>query len=156
MTRASSRWRDRGGGWVAAQFVVILLIVVAWTLPPRIHSGALHAIGLALAVAGTGLALWAARTLGGSFTAFPRPREGAALVTSGPFRFVRHPIYSGGILVFVGFSLRFSWVGVFLALGLGVLWAAKARVEERYLAARFAEYDAYRRRVRRRLLPLVY
>ena len=41
-------------------------------------------------------------------------------------------------------------------LALALLWAAKARVEERHLSDRFPAYAEYRRRVRKRLLPLVY
>src|SRR5205814_476938 len=75
--------------------------------------------------------------LGHSFTASPRPRERGELVTRGPFRGVRHPVYLGATLLFVGLSLLYSWPSLILSGALGLLWAAKARVEERYLVARF-------------------
>jgi protein-S-isoprenylcysteine O-methyltransferase Ste14 len=108
-----------------------------------------------LAVAGVAFAVWAGRALGRSLTPFPRPVP-AGLVTTGPFRLVRHPIYTGGLGLFLGYALFTSVAALVLALGLAVLWAAKLRVEERLLAEVYDGYAAYRRRVRWRLVPLVY
>ena len=152
---ASSPSASRGTGWVVAQFALIALIAASWLSPPHVHSIWLHRIGVALALAGLAIALWASRELGRSLTPFPRPRSGARLVTTGPFRLVRHPIYSGGLLVFTGVSLRFSWAALVLTGVLAVLWAFKTQVEERHLRARFPEYDEYGRRTSR-LVPFVY
>ena len=65
-------------------------------------------------------------------------------------------MYLGLILVFAGASLNRSWIGLGLTGVLAVLWAGKARVEERYLDARFPGYAEYRRRVRYRLVPFLY
>lgn len=142
--------------WVVAQFLVMAGVVVSWYFPPHYDVTALHWAGLAVALTGVALAVWARRTLGRSFTMFPRPKPGAKLVTDGPFALVRHPIYAGGILLFAGCSLAFSPWGLAATLVLALLWAAKARVEERRLAERFPAYAAYRERVRKRLLPFVY
>ncbi len=153
--RASSR-SSRGGGWVVAQFVLIALIVSALWLPPHVHSRTLHVLGVVAGAAGIALAAWAARTLGRSLTPFPRPLPDSMLATSGPYGLVRHPIYLGGLFFFVGLSLLFSWPALALSGVLAVLWGAKTRVEEAHLTARFPEYEEYRRRVRRRLVPFVY
>jgi protein-S-isoprenylcysteine O-methyltransferase Ste14 len=142
--------------WVVAQFIVMAGVGVSWHFPPHYHVTALLWAGLAVALTGVALFVWARRALGGSFTIFPRPKPGARLVTDGPFALVRHPIYSGAILAFAGCSLAFSPWGLAATLVLALVWAGKARVEERHLAERFPEYADYRRRVRKRLLPLVY
>jgi protein-S-isoprenylcysteine O-methyltransferase Ste14 len=75
------------------------------------------------------------------------------LVETGPFAVVRHPIYAAGILVFAGFGLLTSIPATAATVALAALWHFKARVEERLLAERFPEYEDYRRRVRRRVVP---
>jgi len=142
--------------WVAAQFAVIAVIAVGIITGPRPHALAFHVAGASLVAIGLIVVAWARLELGRSFTVLPRPREGGELVTRGPFRVVRHPVYLGATLLFVGLSLLYSWPSLILSGALGLLWAAKARVEERYLVARFPEYEEYRRRVRRRLVPFVY
>ena len=142
--------------WVVAQTALIAAIVVSWFFPPWVHGAAAPIVGAVLAAVGA-VTLFAARVaLGRSFTVLPRPRADGALVTRGPFRVVRHPVYLGALLCLAGGSLFRSWTGLALTGALAVLWAGKARVEVRYLDARFQEYEAYRRRVRYRLLPLVY
>jgi protein-S-isoprenylcysteine O-methyltransferase Ste14 len=84
--------------------------------------------------------------MGRSLTPFPRPRRDAVLVTTGPFRFVRHPIYVGGTLFFAGISLVFSAYALLPTALLAVLWIFKARHEGRLLRERFPDYEEYRRR----------
>lgn len=84
--------------------------------------------------------------MGHSLSPFPRPPRDAELVESGPFRFLRHPIYVGGTLFFAGLSLVFSVYGLILTALLALFWVAKARLEERHLSARFPGYADYRRR----------
>ncbi|MFL5931482.1 MAG: methyltransferase family protein [Gaiellaceae bacterium] len=103
-------------------------------------------IGWIVAAAGLVLAVWAARTMGESLSPFPRPPRRAHLVQTGPFRYLRHPIYVGGTLFLAGLSLVFSVYALTLTALLAVFWFFKARVEERYLEERFAEYAEYRRR----------
>jgi protein-S-isoprenylcysteine O-methyltransferase Ste14 len=98
----------------------------------------------------------ASRRLGRGFTPFPRPPESGKLVESGPYAVVRHPVYSGGILFFIGISLALSWWALVGTAVLAAFWALKASVEERFLADRYPEYDDYRSRTRYRLVPLVY
>jgi protein-S-isoprenylcysteine O-methyltransferase Ste14 len=99
-----------------------------------------------VAALGLGLGVWAGWTMGPSLSAFPRPPRHAELVDRGPYRYLRHPIYVGGVLFFAGLSLVFSvWALVLTAL-LAAFWIAKARLEERHLVARFPEYADYRRK----------
>jgi protein-S-isoprenylcysteine O-methyltransferase Ste14 len=149
----------RGGGWVVAQFALILLVVAATVVPPEWPGrarGALLVAGAVLALGGAGIAVWAARSLGPSLTPFPRPASSGSLVESGPYCLVRHPIYTGGILCFLGWSLYAGPGALALTVCLSVLWALKAGVEERHLVELHPGYAAYVRRVPARLVPGVY
>jgi protein-S-isoprenylcysteine O-methyltransferase Ste14 len=134
-------------------------ITAAWLLPPDWPDNArtpLKIVGILLVVVGFALALWAYRSLGRAFTPFTRPPVSAGRVEVGPYRFARHPMYGGGILLFAGFSLVFSIPALVLTAALAILWRAKSGAEERALAQRFRDYDAYRRRTPRRFLPGIY
>jgi protein-S-isoprenylcysteine O-methyltransferase Ste14 len=73
------------------------------------------------------------------------------VIDSGPFAVSRNPLYVGLIVLYVGLALLWSfWALVLTPVGVGLLWWGAVRPEERYLTATFgAEYDDYRRRVRR-------
>ena len=137
----------RGGGWVLAQTVLTVLIVVLVFLPPY-WPRELAFAGIPLAVVGAIGFVWAARAMGKSLTPYPRPRESGQLVRKGPYRFLRHPIYVSGFLFFLGVGLSSSLPATLGALALGVLWWRKAAVEEAHLLARFPEYEDYRERVK--------
>lgn len=146
----------RGGGWVLGQFALIAVILAVGLLAPGWPAGMPPAVGGVLAALGAALALVSGRSLGRALTPFPRPAAGGSLVERGPYRVVRHPIYTGGILLAAGFALWASPWALLPTAALAVLWGLKARVEERHLRARYEQYDAYSRRVRWRLVPLVY
>jgi protein-S-isoprenylcysteine O-methyltransferase Ste14 len=120
--------------WVVAQSALMVAIAVSWLIPPRFPDGVLDLLGGALALAGFALAAWAYRALGAAFSPFPEPR--GERVTTGPYRYLRHPMYVGGILVFAGVSLILSVAGLVLTGVLALLWWRKGRLEERLLAER--------------------
>jgi protein-S-isoprenylcysteine O-methyltransferase Ste14 len=149
----------RGGGWVVLQFVLMAGVVVLGVVGPWWpESGRwwLKGVGVLLVFTGVVVVAMAGRALGSGFTPFPRPAEGADLVEGGPFAVVRHPVYSGGILVFAGVSLALSPWALVGTAALAVLWALKARVEERFLVARYPNYSEYCTRTPRRLVPFLY
>ena len=151
--------RGRGGGWVVAQFALIVLVMVALVIPPEWPSGArgiLSVVGAVMAIAGGAVAVLSARALGRARTPVPKPVDQAELVESGPYRVVRHPMYSGGILFFGGWSLYAGLVALLLTAALVVLWVGKTAVEERHLREVHPGYAAYGARVRWRLVPGLY
>ncbi len=142
---------DRGAGWVWGQFALMAVILALGVLPPRWPDW-VRVLGIPILLAGVAVFVWAGRTLGSSFTAYPRPRPEGVLVEDGPYRFVRHPVYGAGLLVLLGYGLLTSVVATAAVPAIAVLWWLKSSVEERHLAARFPAYADYRRRVRRRIL----
>jgi protein-S-isoprenylcysteine O-methyltransferase Ste14 len=149
----------RGEGWVALQAALLLLYLIvprlgpAWPEPLRSAGRALGGLG----ALGGGLLLAAGSlALGRQLTPLPHPKAGGALVEHGPYRLVRHPIYSGVCLGALGGALLTAHGGrLAVALLLLVFFDAKARREEAWLIRRYPAYPAYRRRVRR-LIPWLY
>lgn len=149
----------RGGGWVVLQFVLLAAILGLGLLAPGWPDGArwwLKGAAVLLVVGGALVIAKAGRALGAGLTPFPRPADGAELVESGPYAVVRHPVYTGGLLVAAGISLALSPSALAATAALAVVWALKARVEERFLRERYPAYAAYCERTRRRLVPFVY
>jgi protein-S-isoprenylcysteine O-methyltransferase Ste14 len=107
--------------------------------------------GCLLAVAGSALVVGSRWELGSAWSLVPRADQDAGLVTTGPYRFVRHPIYLGLAMLAMGQALAFgSWPAVavvFAAIVPSFVWRACA--EERLLTDAFgARYDHYRRRTK--------
>jgi protein-S-isoprenylcysteine O-methyltransferase Ste14 len=110
--------------------------------------GVTKTVGFVLVYLGMAVAVWAACHLRGGTTGFVTPRANR-LITSGPYRFVRHPIYLAITVSLVGVSLAcLSWPGlVVTAAAVLPVDAYRARAEERALQERFgAEWQAYARR----------
>ena len=103
-------------------------------------------LGLVLFAVGLGFAIWARlhirRNLGTPMSQKYEPE----LVTSGPYRLVRHPIYSGVLVAGLGTALALSWAGLMAVALAGVYFVYSATVEERYLTKQFPDtYPVYRR-----------
>lgn len=158
---AHAWWRgSRGEGFVVAQLALFALLAFGPRTLPWIPAGpwpqGFRVAGVTLMGVGGLLALTASLSLGRALTPLPYPRDGSHLVETGPYALVRHPIYSGVLLLALGWAF---WTrGLFTlgyALALFVLLDAKSRREERWLGARFSGYVRYKRRVRK-LIPFVY
>jgi protein-S-isoprenylcysteine O-methyltransferase Ste14 len=146
----------RGEGWVALQFVLIALVALAGLLGPRWPSASrtsLEVVGAALGAAGIVMLVAGIRHLGNSLTPLPRPRADASLRQDGIYGMVRHPIYGGISLLGLGWSLARSPLALAACLPLAAFFDLKSRREEAWLSERYANYAAYRARVRRRLVP---
>lgn len=105
-------------------------------------------IAVALVIVGLALCIWARRILGSNWSGSVTLKEGHELVQSGPYRWIRHPIYTGILLMILGTGLASGRVHGLLAfpIALTALWL-KSRVEERWMGQEFQErYGAYRQR----------
>ena len=112
--------------------------------------------GLLLQTAGLLLALWARGNLGRNWSARVETKVDHQLVRSGPYRLIRHPIYTGLTLFALGYSLIWTSMAALVATAaLFVELDMKSRREERWLQEKFDGYGHYKMRVRR-LIPFVY
>lgn len=144
-------------------FVLVMLIwLVAIGLDRRAQVSdvplVLQALGLAMYLLSTAFIMWVFRE--NSF-ATPVVKVQAErrhrVISSGPYAFVRHPMYSGIMLFFVGVPLLLgSWWGVAIAPVFAILFAIRARIEERALVEGLPDYADYAERVRYRLVPGVW
>jgi protein-S-isoprenylcysteine O-methyltransferase Ste14 len=120
------------------------------------HVDAIAWGGAILCIAGLLFCVWARFTLGRNWSGVVTFKGGHELITRGPYAIVRHPIYTGLLLMLVGTVIVFGHVAGIIALPL-VLWGVwiKLRYEEKLMLEKFPEeYAAYSRRVKR-LIPFV-
>ena len=116
---------------------------------------ALQAIGFAMMIGSSVFIMWVLHE--NSFASVVvrlQTERGHRVVSAGPYAWVRHPMYSGIILLLVGSSLLLgSWWGVAISPLFAVLLAVRAGIEERALIAGLPDYAGYAARVRYRLAP---
>jgi protein-S-isoprenylcysteine O-methyltransferase Ste14 len=112
--------------------------------------------GLALTIAGVLLAAFARLCLGGNWSAVVAIKDDHQLVRSGPYAFVRHPIYTGLLLGMLGTAIAFGeWRGLAGFLLAIAAFRQKARLEEQFLIQQFgSEYERYRTSVKA-LIPFI-
>ncbi len=134
---------------------VLLLVRVFRGGSLSVHSPVLGAIGAVVFASGIGLAVWARVNLGRNWGMPMTEKAEPELVTSGPYRFVRHPIYSGLLAGVLGTALATNLVGLIIVVILGAFFYYSASVEEKNLTATFpTAYPAYRSRTKM-LIPFV-
>lgn len=155
MTRLPSLG-PRGEGWVAIQVVLLVAIGLAGMAGPVLTGNvrvAAAVLGAVLVAAGLWLAVAGILQLREALTPLPYPRDDAALVQTGAYGLVRHPIYGGLILGATGWGLATASPAALVLTGVLVgFFELKSRREEAWLQERFSEYAAYRARTPR-LIP---
>lgn len=138
---------------------VALIWFLAIGFDKRYHASdmplGLQVLGFAMLVLSGGFIMWVMRE--NSFAAPVvklQTERGHRVVSTGPYAWVRHPMYSGTVLFFVGAPLLLgSWWGVAMSPLFVLLFAIRVRIEERALVAGLPDYADYARRVRYRLVP---
>jgi len=153
---------DRTNRWILLPSAVLVLLI-AW-LPPftdrrellTFDGDTVRWIGLALFVIGGLLRIWPVVVLGRRYSMFVTIQEHHELITDGPYRWVRHPFYLGGIVTTVGWALLFrSLLGLLLVAASLVVIVPRMHAEEALMESQFGDaYGAYRRRSWRLLPPL--
>jgi protein-S-isoprenylcysteine O-methyltransferase Ste14 len=143
----------KGVGWVVLQFIGLLCVLASplWRMGlddgPRVIA---LVSGVLMLLSGGLLLIRSFQSLGKSLTALPAPLQKAELVTDGPYRLTRHPIYGALILLTFGWALAWtSAVGLVAAAATTVVLFLKSLKEEAWLVEKFPDYPAYRARTRR-------
>ena len=157
------RWKENG-----IRLGVIMLIVIALRAIPGLRhslrnaqahmSGSLliGAIGVVICALGVGLALWARVHLGRNWGMPMSTKENPELVTTGPYEFVRHPIYTGILLAMLGSTIGGDVFWVLPLVLFGGYFVYSARREEELMIMQFPEqYRAYMQRTNM-LLPRIF
>ncbi len=137
---------------VLLQFAAIGIVAWPFVAPgtERLQWLSISAIGLLV-----GLYTLAHNKLG-NFDIYPEPLPDACLVTTGPYRWIRHPMYTSLLLMMVGIAVYYNaWPNYVGLLLLGIAVYGKIRREESHLHLRFDDYSDYVKRTHR-LIPKIY
>jgi protein-S-isoprenylcysteine O-methyltransferase Ste14 len=120
------------------------------------HTILAYSIGLGLALAGAVLAIYSRALLGRNWSATVQLKQDHELITQGPYRLIRHPIYTGFLLLFLGNAIMVGdWRGLLAVAIVFVSFWRKLRLEEKWLTQHFGEpYRIYQRRTKA-LIPAV-
>ena len=164
----------RGGGWqrfwvlrVAAAAIIIFAAVrlgrgagypaaVFFSHPLFTPTLILGWIGALLTAIGISFAIWARVNLGRNWSSRPTMKEQHQLVTTGPYAYVRHPIYTGILLAALGTAIMSSIFGIGMLIFLSIFFALRINKEEQMMLELFPNrYPEYQKHTKR-LLPFVW
>jgi protein-S-isoprenylcysteine O-methyltransferase Ste14 len=114
-------------------------------------------VGVVTCVLGVAFAAWARHTLGGNWSAIVTIKEDHELIVTGPYRSVRHPIYTGLLLGILGSGITLGEIrGLAAFFVVLAAFAVKMQEEERFMRTQFPDaYPDYEKRVRK-LIPFVF
>ncbi len=120
------------------------------------HTDSARIIGVVICVFGLYVTIWARRTLAGNWSSDVTFKQGHELVKTGPYRFVRHPIYTGLLVMCLGSAIEIGLLRCWLAIVVvGIGFWIKLGQEERLMLQSFPDdYPAYRKQVKA-LVPFV-
>jgi len=149
--------------WSGSFIYILAFLIIAKFSPILSHyfehrelpySKLISYAGIIIMIAGLSVAIWARKTLGANWSGIPTLKENHELIRTGPFHYVRHPIYSGILLLILGNLLALgnftSGYIFFIAFAVFVI---KSRVEERLLNQQFpVEYPEYKK-VTKAIIP---
>jgi len=152
-----SRFSNTAPIWICA---LLLLMPPAWLGPLSFQivpqSLTYYGIGAVMTVAGLGFAIWARYHIGRNWSGVITVKEDHALIRTGPYAIVRHPIYTGLLLAIIGSALARGDVAALLAVAL-MLYAVLRRVgiEERWMSETFGQAYVDYKAVTPALVPFV-
>lgn len=132
--------------YTAIQFLLFMLFIAfpsfyRFELPQSVWI-----IGIIVAALGFILFFTGVITLRKSLSLYPTPTQRAPLITHGVYKYLRHPIYAGLLVFFLGISLMIGGLSKFIILiALGILFYKKAIYEEERLKEKYPEYEVYQK-----------
>ena len=145
-----------GGMWVALVIAYPIAFVKAWSFPGIWHLP-LFVAGVLMIFLGSLLRRYCWRTLGEYFTGDVRATPDQPVIRSGPYRLVRHPSYTAGMMMFIGIGLALgSWFSLaLLTIAAYATYSYRVIVEERVLLDALGEPYATYMKERKRFIPYV-
>ena len=121
-----------------------------------VSSPLLQGVGMALFLMGLGLAVWARVHLGRNWGTPMSEKMDAVLVTTGPYQYIRNPIYSGIILAAIGTSVAISWYWLIAVIAMAAYFVHSANVEEQIMLRLFpTTYPEYKHSTKK-LIPFLF
>jgi protein-S-isoprenylcysteine O-methyltransferase Ste14 len=153
-----TRWARSTGVRVA--IVLIVLLLLRHRVPQGNHGVTsnpwLQGIGFAIFLLGLALAVWARIYLGRNWGMPMSKKADPELVTTGPYRVIRHPIYSGIMLAMIGTAIAVSWYWLIAVVMVGAYFIYSAVMEERHMADVFPDtYPCYKQSTKM-LIPFIF
>jgi protein-S-isoprenylcysteine O-methyltransferase Ste14 len=155
------RGRQSWGREVRVRVLLIVLVTILIRVR-AFHGGGIHSttwrsvVGMVLWAAGLAFAIWARLHIGRNWGTPMSQKDEPELVTSGPYRLVRHPIYTGILVAGVGTAIALSWSWLLIVAVTGIYFIYSAIVEERYMTTQFPDtYEAYKRSTKM-LVPFIF
>ena len=138
---------------VFLQFFIIILHFFKWEFIPEKQIMQItpfsYFVGFLIIIIAFIILLIAIKDLGRNLSPFPRPTNNSNLVTTGIYRFTRHPMYYSLIFISVGvFIIKLSIYYLFLLISLGLIIKLKIALEEQYLNNKFKNYLLYKNEVK--------
>ena len=155
--------------WSRASYIIPIVIAsILLSIPPMSRGGFLfsrflppgidaYLPGVILIAAGLGFTVWARQRLGRNWSGTVQVKKDHQLISDGPYRFVRHPIYTGILVAFFGTAVIIGhWGGILAVLiAFGSFWR-KLTLEERFMRETFGSvYEEYRARTAA-LIPYLF
>jgi len=138
---------------VFLQFFIIFLHFFQWEFLPQKQiikaSPFSYFLGILIIIIAFIIILVSIKDLGRNLSPFPRPINNSNLVTSGIYRFTRHPMYYSLIFISIGvFIIKLSIYYLFLTISLALIIKFKVALEEKYLIKKFNNYLLYKNEVK--------
>ena len=138
---------------VFLQFLIISLHFFQWEFIPQKQiiqiSPLSYLVGFLIIIIAFIILLVAIKDLGRNLSPFPRPINNSKLVTTGIYRFMRHPMYYSLIFISIGvFIIKLSIYYLFLTISLALVIKFKIALEEKYLMNKFKNYSLYKNDVK--------
>jgi protein-S-isoprenylcysteine O-methyltransferase len=142
---------------IVGTYIVLGIATTVYHRVAHVHADTVVAwVGIAIAVSGLTLRVWATQHLGRYYSRTLRIQDNQHVVDDGPYRYIRHPGYLGSILVWTGAELALSAVlAAVAAIALIVVYTRRIEAEEAMLSAWNPQYRDYQQRSRR-LIPGVW
>ena len=161
--RAGAQRQDKGS-WVVLVGTIVLGFILWALLPDDVPAAAITSasvflfwVGIALVYVGLALRLYAITVLGRYFTPSVAVVDDQQVVEDGPYKLIRHPAYTGLLIMFLGFGLgSTNWLSLLALIGCVLIGISyRIHVEEHVLKAQLGQrYQEYMRRTKR-LIPFV-